>query len=157
LYVLDLNGGAELHSRTAYDDNEIPFVQHDFPILPGEKKQFKLEFYVPGRRWDAPVTNILLEVLPSSKDVIGYGTPVKLGESVKTSQDQSIYLGFKTMQHTQYYIQYSSSPTGPWQTSPISVIGNGKYQVWLDSGPPKSIKHPSHADSRFYRILAHEY
>jgi hypothetical protein len=153
LYVDGLTGGAELRTLTGYDGEGNPYLQHDLPMTPGESRQFKLEFYVPGRRWVDPVTNIRLELLGEAQPESVSGVTARLGEDVQSSPDQSIYISFATEPDATYYIQYSQTPAGPWSTSPIPINGNGLYQVWVDSGPPKSVRHPKEVGARFYRIL----
>lgn len=60
IHVDDIKGGAELKTVTGTGDDGIPYVQYDVPMAPGEVENFKLEFRVPGRRWDDPTTTIIL-------------------------------------------------------------------------------------------------
>jgi hypothetical protein len=153
MHVGGITGGAILQTVTGTGDDDVPFVQYDVPMTPGEVRTFKLEYRVPGRRWEDPTTNILLELLPLANQEEITGEVVDLAVDLQQAADQSYYLGFMTEEGQRYYIQYADSLNGPWKTSPISVEGNNLRQVWVDDGLPKTTTHPREASLRFYRII----
>jgi len=153
IHVDDIKGGAELKTITGTGDDGVPYVQYDVPLTPGEVQNFKLEFKVPGRRWDDPTTSIVLELLPEASEEEIVAEPVSLGEEINQAQDQSFYISFETVEAQTYYIQYADTIEGPWKTSPISIQGDNLRQVWVDDGPPKTLTHPSEETSRVYRIV----
>ena len=40
-----------------------------------------------------------------------------------------------------------------WKTAEPSVVGTGTRIQWIDSGPPKTERHPAAGSGRFYRVL----
>ena len=153
LHVSDIKGGAILTTITGTGEDDVPYVQYDVPMTPGEKQDFKLEFRVPGRRWDDPTMSILLELLPEASAQEINAEPVELGEEITQSADGAFYVSFDTESDKTYYIQYADTPAGPWKTSPISLFGDSLRQIWVDDGPPKTLTHPKDSASRVYRVV----
>jgi len=128
----------------------VPYVLVPTTIAPAGSFPLNVEYYVSDRV-TSPKPRLVIEVVTG-------GFPVAPAGTVLSPDRAEFHLGrfkidFLGTAGKTYYIQYSVSPAGPWETSFPGVAGKGGRQQWVDTGPPRTTSMPTGAGTRFYRLL----
>jgi len=128
----------------------VPYVLVPTTIAPAGSFPLNVEYYVSDRV-TSPKPRLVIEVVTG-------GFPVAPAGTVLSPDRAEYHLGrfkidFLGTAGKTYYIQYSASPAGPWETSFPGVAGKGGRQQWVDTGPPRTTSMPTGAGTRFYRLL----
>lgn len=131
-------------------NNGVPFVLIPTTIAPAGTFPLNVEYYVSDRV-TSPKPRLVIEVVTG-------GFPVAPAGTVLAPDRAEFHLGrfkidFNSLAGKTYYIQYSVSPAGPWDTSFPGVAGTGGRLQWVDTGPPRTTSLPTAAGTRFYRLL----
>jgi hypothetical protein len=131
-------------------NNGVPYVLIPTTVAPAGTFDLFLDYYVSDRI-TSPKPRLVVEV-------VNGGFPVAPAGTVLTPDRTDFHLGrftidFASVAGKTYYIQYSSSPAGPWDTSFPGIAGTGGNLQWVDTGPPRTSSLPTGIGSRFYRLL----
>ena len=131
-------------------NNGVPYVLIPSAIVPAGSFPLNVEYYVSDRV-TKPNPRLVVEVVTSGYPTVPAGT-------ILTPDRLEFHLGrfkldFTSSAGKTYYIQYSSSVAGPYETSFPGVAGTGGRLQWVDTGPPRTTSLPTAAGSRFYRLL----
>ena len=147
---VDSLGNAILLLNATGTNNGVPFVLIPTTIAPAGTFPLNVEYYVSDRV-TSPKPRLVIEVVTG-------GFPVAPAGTVLAPDRAEFHLGrfkidFNSLAGKTYYIQYSVSPAGPWDTSFPGVAGTGGRLQWVDTGPPRTTSLPTAAGTRFYRLL----
>jgi len=131
-------------------NNGVPFVLIPTTIAPSGTFPLNVEYYVSDRV-TTPRPRLVIEVVTG-------GFPTAPAGTVLAPDRAEFHLGrfkidFLSTAGRTYYIQYSASAAGPWETSFPGVAGTGGRLQWVDTGPPRTTSLPTAAGTRFYRLL----
>jgi hypothetical protein len=131
-------------------NNGVPYVLIPTTIAPAGSFPLNVEYYVSDRV-TSPRPRLVIEVVTG-------GFPVAPAGTVLAPDRAEFHLGrfkidFQSTAGKTYYIQYSASAVGPWETSFPGVAGTGGRMQWVDTGPPRTTSLPTAAGTRFYRLL----
>lgn len=131
-------------------NNGIPYILIPTTVAPAGTFGLNVEYYVSDRI-TSPRPRLVVEVVTG-------GYPVAPAGTVLAPDRAEFHLGrfkidFMSLAGKTYYIQYSASPAGPWETSFPGLAGTGGRLQWVDTGPPRTTSLPTAAGTRFYRLL----
>ncbi|MEQ2007905.1 MAG: immunoglobulin domain-containing protein [Limisphaerales bacterium] len=131
-------------------NNGVPYVLIPTTIAPAGSFPLNVEYYVSDRV-TSPKPRLVIEVVTG-------GFPVAPAGTVLAPDRAEFHLGrfkidFLTAAGKTYYIQFSASAVGPWDTSFPGIAGTGGRLQWVDTGPPRTTSLPTAAGTRFYRLL----
>ena len=137
-----------LYNAAGRDSVNVPYVEYG-PLAPGATVPLHLEYYVSDRTF-RPNPRLELQALTSLTLPSGEGlTQIA---SITQAGEGQVAVEFNTEAGRYYLIQYSSNLTN-WVSSTPSVRGTGSRVQWLDTGPPRTLSHPSTDPNRNYRVL----
>ncbi|PAW86517.1 MAG: hypothetical protein B9S33_07975 [Pedosphaera sp. Tous-C6FEB] len=131
-------------------NNGVPFVLIPTAIVPAGSFPLHVEYYVSDRV-TKPNPRLVVEVVTGGFPATPAGTVLSL-DRVQFHEGR-FKLDFASQAGKTYYIQYSSSVAGPYETSFPGIVGTGGNLQWVDTGPPRTTSLPTSTGSRFYRLL----
>ena len=131
-------------------NNGVPFVLIPTAIVPAGSFPLNVEYYVSDRV-TKPNPRLVVEVVTGGFPPTPAGTVLSL-DRVQFHEGR-FKVDFASQVGKTYYIQYSSSVAGPYETSFPGIAGTGGHIQWVDTGPPRTTSLPTTAGSRFYRLL----
>ena len=131
-------------------NNGVPYVLIPTTIAPTGTFPMSVEYYVSDRV-TSPKPRLVVEVVTG-------GFPVAPAGTTLTPDRAEFHQGrfkvdFLSTAGKTYYIQYSASALGPFETSFPGLSGTGGRVQWVDTGPPRTTSLPTAAGTRFYRLL----
>jgi hypothetical protein len=131
-------------------NNGVPYVLIPTTIAPAGTFPMSVEYYVSDRV-TSPKPRLVVEVVTG-------GFPVAPAGTTLTPDRAEFHQGrfkvdFLSTAGKTYYIQYSASALGPFETSFPGLAGTGGRIQWVDTGPPRTTSLPTAAGTRFYRLL----
>ena len=131
-------------------NNGVPFILLPTTVAPAGTFPLNVEYYVSDRV-TAPKPRLVVEVVTG-------GYPVAPAGTLLTPDRAEFHLGrfkidYMSTAGKTYYIQYSASALGPYETSFPGIAGTGGRLQWVDTGPPRTSSLPTGAGARFYRLL----
>ena len=131
-------------------NNGTPYVLIPTTIAPAGSFPLNVEYYVSDRV-TSPRPRLVVEVVTG-------GFPVAPAGTLLTPDRAEFHLGrfkidFLTTAGKTYYIQYSATVGGVYETSFPGIAGTGGRLQWVDTGPPRTTSLPTAAGTRFYRLL----
>ncbi len=131
-------------------NNGVPYILLPATLAPAGTFPLDVEYYVSDRV-TSPKPRLVVEVVTG-------GYPVAPAGTVLTPDRTEFHLGrfkidFMSSAGKTYYIQYSASAGGPFDTSFPGIAGTGGRLQWVDTGPPRTSSLPTGAGTRFYRLL----
>lgn len=131
-------------------NNGIPYILIPTTVAPAGTFGLDVEYYVSDRV-TSPRPRLVVEVVTG-------GYPTAPAGTVLTPDRTEFHLGrfkidFSSLAGKTYYIQYSASVGGPFETSFPGLVGTGGRLQWVDTGPPRTSSLPTAAGTRFYRLL----
>ncbi len=131
-------------------NNGVPYVLIPTTIAPAGSFPLNVEYYVSDRV-TSPKPRLVVEVVTG-------GFPVAPAGTLLTPDRAEFHLGrfkidFLTTAGKTYYIQYSATVGGVYETSFPGIAGTGGRLQWVDTGPPRTTSLPTAAGTRFYRLL----
>ena len=131
-------------------NNGVPYVLIPTTIAPAGTFPLNVEYYVSDRV-TSPRPRLVVEVVTGGFPTAPAGTVLTPDRSL--FHEGRFKVDFLSLAGKTYYIQYSASPAGPWETSFPGVAGTGGRLQWVDTGPPRTTSLPTTAGTRFYRLL----
>ncbi|NDE97822.1 MAG: hypothetical protein EB034_06030, partial [Verrucomicrobia bacterium] len=133
-------------------NNGIPYILIPTTVAPAGTFPLSVEYYVSDRV-TTPKPRLVVEIVTGGYPVTPAGLVLSADRSQFNTATGRFVVDFSSIAGMTYYIQYSSSPAGPYDTSFPGVAGTGGRLQWVDTGPPRTTSLPASAGSRFYRIL----
>ena len=133
-------------------NNGIPYILIPTTVAPAGTFPLSVEYYVSDRV-TTPKPRLVVEIVTGGYPVTPAGLVLSADRSQFNTATGRFVVDFSSIAGKTYYIQYSSSPAGPYDTSFPGVAGTGGRLQWVDTGPPRTTSLPASAGSRFYRIL----
>jgi hypothetical protein len=129
-----------------------PFVQHNAPLLASASTNVLLEFYTLIR---APITNLTFEI--EGLYATSLIAPTNFNISISTNAmvpGGGFLIEFPSTVGKTYTIIYANNASfsNALPAQP-SIVAPATRVQWIDSGPPKTISHPTNTGSRYYRVL----
>ena len=109
-----------------------------------------MDYYVSDRI-TSPRPRLVIEVVTDGYPATPAGTTLAV-DRIGLNQGR-VTLDFLSRAGKTYYIQYSASALGPFDTSFPGVAGTGGPLQWVDTGPPRTSSLPTTLGTRFYRLL----
>lgn len=119
----------------------------DGSIADGGTLQVVIEYFTPTRTAFTPTLAVLAGVPETPPSLTG-----AFQASGFLAADGAFVVEFDSVPGQLYYIQYSDDAMATWKTVIPAIDARGTKVQWIDSGPPKTISHPSTVSSRFYQI-----
>ena len=161
LYVGGLRNGVTLYNATGTNNNNVPYVEYNSPLLPfpaftnGSSITFVLEFWVTDRH---PFTNSLTAVAIPAPTVARLGgteaTKITEGFLDKRNPNWRFILQFTSTPGQTYTVEYSDDSMATWNISVPSIVASATSTFWYDDGPPTTISRPDPSSlTRFYRVI----
>ena len=161
LYVGGLRNGVTLYNATGTNNNNVPYVEYNSPLLPfpaftnGSSVTFVLEFWVTDRH---PFTNSLTAVAIPAPTVARLGgteaTKITEGFLDKRNPNWRFILQFTSTPGQTYTVEYSDDSMATWNISVPSIVASATSTFWYDDGPPTTISRPDPSRlTRFYRVI----
>ena len=133
-------------------NNGTPYILIPSTVAPAGTFPLNVEYYVSDRV-TSPKPRLVVEIVTGGYPVVPAGVVLSADRSQFNTATGRFVVDFSSTAGKTYYIQYSSSPAGPYDTSFPGVAGTGGRLQWVDTGPPRTTSLPAAAGSRFYRIL----
>jgi hypothetical protein len=157
LTVSGLPSFVSLYSATGTNAG-IPYVQNNFPLLPGAQMDFILEFYDSLLK---PFTNYVTAVavqpvaapaIPTNAVPVAVTSIFK--DAVTIEGIPRFVVQFPTTPGDTYAVIYTDTLSpGVWYVVTPYVNATANVFQWYDDGPPKTKSQPSTINSRFYRVV----
>ncbi|MGB6219948.1 fibronectin type III domain-containing protein [Haloferula sp.] len=72
---------------------------------------------------------------------------------VNMNADDTVTIGFPAVPNKRYFIQYSNTLAGKWETVSPGIVATSNSAQWTDSGPPETESEPLSISRRFYRVV----
>ncbi|MBI5802424.1 MAG: immunoglobulin domain-containing protein [Verrucomicrobia bacterium] len=146
----DSLGNAIVLINATGTNNGVPFILLPTTLAPAGTFPLNVEYYVSDRV-TTPKPRLVVEIVTG-------GYPAAPAGTLLTPDRTEFHLGrfkidFTSTAGKTYYIQYSSSAAGPYETSFPGVTGTGGRLQWVDTGPPRTSSLPTATGTRFYRLL----
>jgi uncharacterized delta-60 repeat protein len=131
-------------------NNGIPYILIPTTLAPAGTFGLNVEYYVSDRV-TSPRPRLVVEVVTG-------GYPTAPAGTLLTPDRAEFHLGrfkidFMSTAGKTYYIQYSPTVGGVYETSFPGLAGTGGRLQWVDTGPPRTTSLPTAAGTRFYRLL----
>lgn len=157
LFVSGLNGSNRLSVAVGTNSGQ-PFVLHNATVATNQGVDLLMEYFSPTRtnipglgftavavpRVDlSPATNLATV----SSDTVFVLTGKRLGSG-------AFMLEFPSLTNRAYTVVYSddASFSNAVMSQP-SVVSSANKKQWIDSGPPRTLSHPTNTPARFYRVF----
>ncbi len=149
VFVPGLPTDVQLYNGISLGQN-LPYLQHDSPIAPGQTVSVLLQYFVPDRRSITPP-------LPFATPGFATGSWVQAGTQPVIQRgfvrgDGTFVLEFSPVWGRLHTIQYGSTP-GEWRNVAFPLMGAGSLVQWIDDGPPKTDLPPRQRAARYYRVI----
>lgn len=139
--------------------NGVPYLIYNWPVPAGGGADFIIQYMVPDQRTNSVITRQLvferMNAAPFAAPVFTNAPvtlPTVFGRQMPIVTNNVVYLYVKTEVGKTNFIQFAPAATGPWDTSPVFLIGNGQYQTWIGAGPPAMSTVPAAAG--FFRVMS---
>ncbi len=139
-------------------NNGLPFVLYNDTLAANQGLDLLLEYHVPLR---TPLTNVTFEALAVSKSDLAapantgsYVTDPAFEIAAQRLSNGGFMLEFPATSNRTYTILYSDNPAfSNALVSQPSVVSTASRKQWIDNGPPRTLRHPTNAPARFYRVF----
>ena len=148
-YIFEKRNAIYLINATG-TNNGVPYILIPSTLAPAGTFGLNVEYYVSDRV-TSPKPRLVVEVVTG-------GYPTAPAGTLLTPDRAEFHLGrfkidFMSTGGKIYYIQYSPTVGGVYETSFPGIPGTGGRLQWVDTGPPRTTSVPTGAGTRFYRLL----
>jgi uncharacterized repeat protein (TIGR01451 family) len=130
-----------------------PYVVYATNLAAGASVDLLLEYFVTNRTAVPDPTLVAVEV-PAFSPPIPAGTPVQISRLIFLPSGR-VLLEFPAETNRTYSVLYCGDAAFGNQTlvAQPPVVAPADRVQWIDYGPPKTVSHPAHTPSRFYKVI----
>jgi hypothetical protein len=137
---------------TNYGD---PFVLHAAQLDPGQSVELLLEYFNPTRLPTVVSNSAYIAVGVPAVDLTPASTNALAITNIVCLPSGAALIEFPSTPNASYTILYSEEAAFTNVLSAVpAIIAPADRVQWIDSGPPKTISHPTNVTMRFYRVLS---
>jgi len=151
-------GGSNRLSVTVGTNSGLPYALYNEALPTSQGVNLLLEYHVPSR---TPLTNLAFSAVAVPK--VNLLAPTNAGSIVTDSAFVLVgrFLGsgafmieFPATSNRTYTVLYSDNVAfSNALVSQPSVVSTANRKQWFDHGPPRTLRHPTNAAARFYRVI----
>jgi hypothetical protein len=156
LSVADLAAHIIVYNASGTNAAGDPYLQYNYPVLPGSPLTFTAEYYSPNRV-SVPHPTFTVELVSPVILVAPPGTVQPVARPpVVLAPDHAFLIDFQSVKGATYYILYTDSVnlrSAAWNVAQPPIIGTGYDVQWVDDGPPKTKSPPGSVPQRMYEVL----
>jgi uncharacterized repeat protein (TIGR01451 family) len=130
----------------------LPYAVYPGTLGPGESVDLLLSFFAAGRQ---PVNSLVYLTTVEGSNL----APIPMGTTVRPSagvwlNSKGFLVEFPATIGGVYAVVYSSDAAFSDATvSRPYVTANTSRPQWIDTGPPRTLSHPTNSENRFYKVI----